>query len=138
MISADIINAIIGGVLIGIAASGMMFTNGRIMGVSGIIGGLLTPQPGDLSWRVLFVLGIIFGSLLIPYFGFSIMEVPINRGLLSSGLGGLLVGIGTSLGNGCTSGHGVCGISRLSLRSLAATAVFMFFGFVVVAALSKF
>ena len=123
---------IIGGVLIGLAASGMLWANGRVMGVSGILGGVLVRTNKDVLWRALFLSGIVLGSLLIPKIGFSIMEVPFSRELWAAGVGGLLVGVGTTLGNGCTSGHGVCGVSRFSPRSLAATAVFMTLGILTV------
>ena len=138
MVNSDFISALIGGVLIGLAASGMMWANGRVMGVSGILGGLLTPQAKDVLWRILFLAGIVIGSFFIPRLGFSIMEIPFDRGLASALVGGLLVGVGTTVGNGCTSGHGVCGISRLSPRSFAATAVFMILGIVTVGIFKMF
>lgn len=138
MLNPDFINALIGGILIGLAASGMMSANGRIMGVSGIINGLLTPRTKNILWRVLFLLGIILGSFFIPKIGFSIMETPFDRGITSAIFGGLLVGVGTKLGSGCTSGHGVCGISRFSFRSLAATIVFILMGIITVALFNHF
>ncbi len=138
MLNPDFINALIGGILIGLAASGMMWANGRIMGVSGIINGLLTPRTKNILWRVLFLLGIILGSFFIPKIGFSIMETPFDRGITSAIFGGLLVGVGTKLGSGCTSGHGVCGISRFSFRSLAATIVFILMGIITVALFNHF
>jgi len=138
MLNPDFINALIGGILIGLAASGMMWANGRIMGVSGIINGLLTPRTKNILWRVLFLLGVILGSFFIPKIGFSIMETPFDRGITSAIFGGLLVGVGTKLGSGCTSGHGVCGISRFSFRSLAATIVFILMGIITVALFNHF
>lgn len=138
MLNPDFTNALIGGLLIGLAASGMMWTNGRVMGVSGILGGLLTPKTKDTLWRALFLSGIVLGSLFIPKLGFSIMEMPFDRGIASAILGGLLVGAGTTLGNGCTSGHGVCGISRLSPRSIVATATFIALGIITVSLLKSF
>jgi len=131
MSSMNILNSLLGGALIGLAASLMMWTSGRVMGVSGILEGLMNFQSGDFFWRGSFLFGIILTSFYIPKLGFSIMEISFNRGIASAVVGGLLVGMGTKLARGCTSGHGVCGISRLSLRSLAATVTFMAFGMLV-------
>jgi uncharacterized membrane protein YedE/YeeE len=120
-----------GGVLIGVAAAMFVLLNGRIAGISGILGGLLKPVKGDISWRVAFALGLVASPLLYALFA----SVPTPRIDASWGalvLAGLLVGAGTRYGSGCTSGHGVCGLSRLSPRSLAATATFMGAGFVTV------
>lgn len=133
----DFVNALIGGALIGLAASGMMWSNGRIMGISGILGGLVTDQSKDTFWRILFVVGVIVGSLLIPLIGFTVMETPFDRSLFAAIGGGLFVGVGTTIGSGCTSGHGVCGLSRFSGRSLAATLVFMALGIATVAIIEK-
>jgi uncharacterized membrane protein YedE/YeeE len=130
MTDFEVLNPIIGGALIGLAASGMLWANGRVLGVSGILGGLFKPSSKDLPWRALFIMGLVLGSLIIPEIGFTIMEYQFDRSLIAAGVGGLLVGFGTTMGNGCTSGHGVCGISRMSPRSIAATAVFMVLGFV--------
>lgn len=120
-----------GGVLIGVAAAMFVLLNGRIAGISGVLGGLLRPVRGDIAWRAAFVLGLIASPLLYAVFS----PVPSPRVDASWGalvLAGLLVGAGTRYGSGCTSGHGVCGLSRLSPRSLAATAAFMGAGFVTV------
>ena len=120
-----------GGVLIGVAAAMFVLLNGRIAGISGIVGGLLKPVKGDISWRVAFVLGLVASPLVYALFA----EVPpshIDAGWGALVLAGLLVGIGTRYGSGCTSGHGVCGLSRLSPRSLVATVAFMGAGFVTV------
>ncbi len=120
-----------GGLLIGVAAAMFVLLNGRIAGISGIVGGLLRPARGDLSWRFAFVLGLVASPLLYALFA----SVPTPRIDASWGalvLAGLLVGAGTRYGSGCTSGHGVCGLSRLSPRSLAATATFTGAGFVTV------
>jgi len=128
----DWIQALAGGALIGLSASLMLAFNGRVMGISGIVGGLVLPAPGDLAWRALFVggllLGGVFAALALPaaFTGASVSWA-------TAALAGLLVGVGTRLANGCTSGHGVCGISRLSPRSLAATATFIATGAVTVA-----
>jgi uncharacterized membrane protein YedE/YeeE len=121
------IPALLGGALIGLSASALLFFNGRIAGVSGIVGGLLGPRPsaGDALWRAAFVAGLLAGGLLLALAyprAFSIPPVDPSIALV---VAGVLVGFGTRLGNGCTSGHGVCGISRLSRRSLVATATFM-------------
>ena len=120
--------AVAGGVLIGIAAAMFVLLNGRIAGISGVVGGLLIPARGDVAWRVAFLAGLIGAPLV--YALFSVVPTPrIEAGSGALLLAGLLVGIGTRYGSGCTSGHGVCGISRLSPRSLAATALFMLAGF---------
>jgi uncharacterized protein len=118
------ISALAGGGLIGLAASLLLVTTGRIAGISGITGGVLFPARGDLRWRVLFLLGLIGAGVLAAVLApESIGHSPRSYATLT--VAGLLVGIGTRLGNGCTSGHGVCGISRLAPRSIAATPVFM-------------
>lgn len=128
------IYALIGGMFIGLSASVLLMVNGRITGVSGIFFGAIKPSfvPGDWLWRVKFVIGLILGGFI----GLVLMEDPFvnhsDRSFLSVVIAGLLVGFGTKLGSGCTSGHGVCGISRLSIRSLAATAVFILSGIVTV------
>lgn len=125
------LTALAGGVLIGIAAAMFVLLNGRIAGISGVLGGLLRPVKGDRAWRLAFVLGLV-GSPLV-YLVFAALAKPqIDAGYGALILAGLLVGIGTRYGSGCTSGHGVCGLSRLSPRSLVATAAFMGAGFVTV------
>ncbi len=120
--------AIIGGVLIGFAVSIMLLFNGRVTGISGILGGVISPRRGDILWRLFFILGLVFGGFLIRLFHPEsfIQLTPYN--VSDYVIAGVLVGIGTLLGNGCTSGHGVCGISRMSTRSLVATGTFIFFG----------
>jgi uncharacterized protein len=113
-----------GGALIGVAAAILVLMNGRIAGVSGIVGGLLAPRGGEAGWRIAFIAGLLAAPLLAG----AVELLPAAR--IDAGLGtlvvaGLLVGAGTSYGSGCTSGHGVCGLSRLSARSLVATAAFM-------------
>jgi uncharacterized membrane protein YedE/YeeE len=123
--------ALAGGALIGVAAVMFVLLNGRIAGISGVLGGLLKPMRGDISWRVAFILGLVGAPLLYALF----TELPrpqIDAGYVALVAAGLLVGIGTRYGSGCTSGHGVCGISRLSPRSLIATAAFMLAGFITV------
>ena len=123
--------ALLGGVLIGLAAALFVLFNGRIAGISGIIGGLLRPQRGDIGWRLAFVGGLLAAPLLYTLV-LPLPEVRIEVGSLQIIVAGLLVGIGTRYGAGCTSGHGVCGISRLSPRSVVATLVFMAAGFATV------
>ncbi|MFM8343312.1 MAG: YeeE/YedE family protein [Betaproteobacteria bacterium] len=120
-----------GGILLGIASALFILVNGRILGISGILGGLLIPKAGDVAWRVAFVLGLLAAPLL--YAGLrGPWEVRIEAGWGTVVAAGLLVGVGTRYASGCTSGHGVCGLSRLSPRSLVATVSFMAAGFVVV------
>jgi uncharacterized protein len=116
-------SALIGGVLIGIAATLLLALNGRIAGVSSIVGSLFDPAPGDIAWRMMFLLGLIVGAG--AYGIIQPVAIQVTPSILVLVIGGLLVGFGTQLGNGCTSGHGVCGIARLSPRSIVATLVFM-------------
>ena len=120
-----------GGVLIGIAAAMFVLLNGRIAGISGIVGGLLKPAAGDLGWRLAFVAGML-GAPLLHALAAGLPALRIDAGVPALVAAGLLVGVGTRYGAGCTSGHGVCGISRLSPRSLLATALFMAAGFATV------
>jgi len=120
-----------GGILLGLASALFILVNGRILGISGIIGGLFRPRAGDVGWRVSFVLGVLAAPLL--YFVVAgPTVVRIDAGWTTLVIAGLLVGVGTRFGSGCTSGHGVCGLSRLSPRSLMATLTFMGAGFVTV------
>jgi uncharacterized protein len=109
----------------------LILFNGRVAGISGIVGGLLRPTRGDLDWRIAFVAGLI-GAPLAYRMWFVLPAVQIEATPFTLAAAGLLVGFGTRLGSGCTSGHGVCGLSRLSPRSLAATAIFMAAGFATV------
>lgn len=125
------VTSTLGGMLIGLSAALVLFGLGRIAGISGILGGLLMPKAGDIAWRAAFLAGLIVGgfgmSQLFPAF-FSAAD----SSLLTVGAAGLLVGIGTRMGSGCTSGHGVCGISRGSPRSFAATITFVATGMLTV------
>lgn len=121
----------IGGIIIGVSALILLFFNGRIAGVSGILNGLFSQNSKQFSWRLLFVLGIVIGPLIGLYFN-ARLPTEINLGWLELIIGAFLVGFGANLGNGCTSGHGICGIGRLSLRSIVATIVFMFVAIIVV------
>ncbi|MEF2266645.1 YeeE/YedE family protein [Janthinobacterium sp. LS2A] len=120
-----------GGMLIGLAAALLILFNGRIAGISGIVGGLLRPRSGDLGWRIAFLAGLIGTPLLYPLWQ-ALPSVQIDAGTPALIVAGLLVGVGVRYGAGCTSGHGVCGLSRLSPRSLAATCAFMAAGFLTV------
>jgi uncharacterized membrane protein YedE/YeeE len=113
-----------GGLLIGLSATFFLLLNGRIAGISNIVGGLWSPARGDVAWRVFFLSGLLAGGVSLQVFKPEAFGQS-NASLIQLGLAGLLVGLGTRLGNGCTSGHGVCGLSRRSLRSLVATLVFM-------------
>ena len=120
-----------GGILIGIAAAMLVLFNGRVAGISGILGGVLIPRQSDIAWRVAFVAGLLAAPW--AYLLFAPAVVPrIDAGFGTLIAAGLLVGLGTRYGSGCTSGHGVCGLSRLSPRSLVATGAFMAAGFATV------
>ena len=121
-------HALAGGLLIGSAAVSFLLLNGRIAGISGIVGGLLRPAAGDRGWRVAFLIGMLVAPWLYALVA-VLPEVKIDAGAGVVVAAGLLVGVGTRYGSGCTSGHGVCGLSRRSPRSLAATAAFMVAGF---------
>lgn len=124
------IASLLGGGLIGLSAVLLMLFQGRIAGVSGILGRLLPPwgQGGHLGWRAAFVVGIILSPLAYSAVTGQIIEHVVSSDKLVMIVAGLCVGVGTGIGSGCTSGHGVCGISRLSIRSVVATITFMFFG----------
>ncbi len=123
--------SLLGGVLIGIASALFILANGRIAGISGILGGLLRPRRGDIVWRLAFLLGLIVAPVVLFAFMPPVaVTIDADSGVLIAA--GLLVGIGTRYGAGCTSGHGVCGLSRLSPRSLVATLAFMGAGMAIV------
>jgi uncharacterized membrane protein YedE/YeeE len=125
--SFSVWTALGGGMLIGLAAAILLLFNGRIAGISGILGSVLRPVKGDVAWRLAFLLGLIGAPLV---YAMPAAHVEAGSGTLIAA--GLLVGLGTRFGSGCTSGHGVCGVSRMAPRSLAATALFMLAGFVTV------
>jgi uncharacterized membrane protein YedE/YeeE len=127
------VSSLVGGMLIGVSAVLFMLLNGRIAGVSGIAGGLIAPVAGDWQWRLAFVLGLICGPLVFMALGGQLPDIqfPVSS-TFALAAAGLIVGFGTRLGGGCTSGHGVCGVSRLSPRSIVATVAFMFTGFATV------
>lgn len=120
-----------GGILIGLAAAMLILINGRVAGISGIVGGLLAPRRADIAWRLAFVAGLLAAPALW-LLGAPALAPRIDAGFGALALAGALVGAGTGYGSGCTSGHGVCGLSRLSPRSLVATAAFMLAGFATV------
>ena len=113
-----------GGILIGLATALLLLANGRVAGISGILGGLLRPTRGDIAWRVTFILGLFVAPLAWLTMG-AMPPAQIDHSPALLAAAGLLVGVGTRFGSGCTSGHGVCGIARLSPRSLTATGCFM-------------
>ncbi len=123
-----------GGLLLGLASALFILVNGRILGISGILGGLLTRKPSDAGWRVAFMLGMLAAPATLAWISpAGLIATPrIDAGYVAVVIAGLLVGYGTRLGSGCTSGHGVCGLSRLSPRSLVATGSFMVAGFAIV------
>ena len=124
--------AFLGGILLGIAAALYVILHGRILGISGIVSGLLSPKEGDIQWRISLVLGLLSAPLLASFFfGLHTMTV-IDADWITIIIAGVLVGFGANYGSGCTSGHGVCGLSRLSPRSLVATVSFMSAGFLIV------
>ena len=123
--------SLVGGLIIELATVLFLIFNGRIAGISGIVGGLLNPKKGDILWRIAFVAGLVLSPLIFGLVS-SIPKVQIDASYPALIVAGLLVGIGTRYGSGCTSGHGVCGLSRRSPRSMVATIAFMLTGFVTV------
>jgi uncharacterized membrane protein YedE/YeeE len=130
--NSSVLAALAGGVLIGAAASLLLRVNGRVAGISGILSGLFSRERDEIGWRVLFVAGLLVGGALFAVLHPAALavELPPSTGVTLAG--GLLVGVGTRLSGGCTSGHGVCGISRLSVRSIAATLTFLAAGMLTV------
>ena len=138
MTEFEVLMPLTGGVLIGIAASMILLFSGRIAGVSGIFGGTLFKKGKERAWRLSFIAGLIAGGVLLYIINAEFFENSSGRGLLAVNIAGLLVGIGTRIGGGCTSGHGVCGIGRLAVRSIVATVTFVFAGIVTVALFKSF
>ena len=124
-------SALIGGAIIGAAVALFVVLNGRIAGISGILGGLARPQAGDVSWRIAFVAGLVAAPLAWGLLA-ALPEIRVDASFPALVAAGLLVGVGTRYGGGCTSGHGVCGVSRVSPRSIAATVAFIAAGFATV------
>jgi len=133
MIEFEVAMPLAGGILIGIAAAMTLLFSGKIAGISGIFGGMLFQQGTERTWQTVFVAGLIAGGVLLYSINTEYFEDSSGRGLVTVTISGLLVGIGTRVGGGCTSGHGVCGIGRLSARSLAATVTFVVAGMSMVA-----
>ena len=131
------ISATVGGALIGLSASILLLFNGRIAGISGVVGGIFS-NATDLIYRFSFLAGLLCGGLILLYFYAEAFTVEISRSPFALVTAGILVGVGTRIGSGCTSGHGVCGLSRFSLRSLAATCTFMAFGFATASGITLF
>jgi uncharacterized protein len=131
--TAEWMNSLLGGALIGVSVSLMLLWNGRVTGISGILNGALSPLKEDTLWRVLFLAGLFAGGLLLGQIMPDVFVNNLNNSTFKVGLAGLLVGFGTVMGSGCTSGHGVCGIARLSPRSIVATISFMIAGVLTVA-----
>ncbi len=125
MTNLTLLSGLCGGALIGLAAAALMLFTGRLAGVSGILGGVLTSRPPDRAWRIAFVAGLIAAPLVAALAGVPLPRPAIAANLALVAAAGLLVGIGTRMGNGCTSGHEVCGFARVSARSIVATVVFM-------------
>jgi uncharacterized protein len=126
------VSSLIGGLLIGFSAALLLLFAGKIAGISGIVGGLLSPAKDDVLWRLLFVVGLLTGGFVFHQISPQSFAIAISRSTSALILAGLLVGFGTRLGNGCTSGHGVCGISRFSRRSILATVTFLVTGILTV------
>jgi uncharacterized membrane protein YedE/YeeE len=124
--------AFLGGILLGVAAALYVILHGRILGISGIVSGLLSPKEGDIYWRLSLVLGLLSAPLLVSFFFGHYTTTVIDADWITLIVAGMLVGFGANYGSGCTSGHGVCGLSRLSPRSLVATVSFMSAGFLIV------
>ena len=127
------LSGLLGGALIGLAAAALMMLTGRLAGVSGILGGVLQVKPADQGWRIAFIAGLIAAPLIAAVAGAPLPRPAMTSSLVLMAVAGLLVGFGSRMGNGCTSGHGVCGFARLSTRSIAATAIFMITAIAVVA-----
>jgi len=135
--ATDWIYALLGGFIIGLSVTIMLLFNGRVTGISGIIYGILNPVKGDFAWRYFFIGGLFLGGLIMSFFIDDAFHNSLNTSFTHMAIAGFLVGFGTVLGSGCTSGHGVCGISRLSPRSLVSTLIFMVVGILTVYALRK-
>jgi hypothetical protein len=119
------ISAAIGGALIGLAATLLMLFNGRVAGISGIFAACLNVRGRDIGWSAAFIVGLVLAPLTASFFGYPMPSPQMPDSWTTVVIGGALVGFGTRLGGGCTSGHGVCGMARLSVRSIVATAIFM-------------
>jgi uncharacterized protein len=120
------LSALVGGALIGLSAVLLMLTNGRIAGASGIFAGLFRLEfGGEFTWRLIFIIGLLLGAAISAHLFFDVSSIAFSGSTTTTAIAGLIVGSGTVLGSGCTSGHGICGLARFSVRSLAATLTFM-------------
>jgi uncharacterized membrane protein YedE/YeeE len=133
----DWIYALVGGAIIGLAVTIMLLFNGRVTGISEIVNGMLKPTAGDFLWRFTFVLGLFIGGLILKVIRPEAFSGSLNNSTATVVIAGLLVGFGTIMGSGCTSGHGVCGISRLSVRSIVSTMTFIAAGVLAVVIFRK-
>lgn len=122
-----VINSLFGGILIGFSASILILFNGKIAGISGIVGGLFRPKKNDVAWRLMFIVGLLISPILFSLFR-PLPNITIDANITMIVIAGMLVGIGTRFGSGCTSGHGVCGVARMSHRSIIATVTFILSG----------
>ena len=138
MVNGEFVMPLLGGVLIGVSSGIMLLFNGRTTGISGIFSGLLFKREHEETWRSYFLAGLIFGGFVLQYLNPELFENTTGRSLLVLVTSGLLVGIKSKLGRGCTSGHGVCGIGRLSVTSLVATVVFVLVGMFLVSIVQPF
>jgi uncharacterized protein len=132
------IASLVGGVIIGLASLTLLLSSGRIAGVSGIFGGFLHFTKTDTLWRFMFLLGLLSGGLVLGEFLPQSLDIQLNYSAAAVMLAGLLVGIGSRMGNGCTSGHGVCGVGRLSPRSLVAAVTFLVTGAIAAVLVARF
>ena len=128
----EIVKPLLGGMLIGLSSALLMLVKGRIAGISGIVEGVLRPKSGETLWRVVFLTGLCLGGFAMTLIQPERFDLTTNRSIEMIGLAGLLVGMGVHIGCGCTSGHGICGVSRISTRSLVAVPTFMGVGAMVV------
>lgn len=129
----SVVYPLVGGIIVGVSSSFMLWGLGRITGISGIIAGSMGKFKAENMWRYLFLIGLVLGGVILKLLDPSLFSYSLKFSITEIVVAGLLVGYGTRLGSGCTSGHGVCGIPRLSKRSIAATAIFMSFGILTVA-----
>jgi len=138
MAEFSLLNSIIAGILIGISATMMLLLNGKIAGISGILSGFLLPKQKDFSWQVLFLVGMVAGGATVNAFSSESFDILTGRSTTTMLIAGFLIGFGARLGSGCTSGHAVCGVGRLSPRSIVAATLFGVVGAMVVFMYNKF
>jgi uncharacterized membrane protein YedE/YeeE len=132
MAELHVARAVAGGALVGLGLLLLLLASGRVVGVSGVVAGLLRRPDGDFGWRIAFLAGLLAGGLLLAFLTPGALAYGLDRSWVALACAGALVGYGTTLGNGCTSGHGVCGVGRLSPRSMVATGVFIATGAITV------